>query len=391
VADSFRKDVLDPSESSRVALAATGPHGDRVWVYRYTHRSESWTLAIATHAAPRSEKLSLGGFRIAPLERTSIPGFDPTREAIELAVGMEEKVYWSRLLRIGGPLAQRDFDRVVGGKCVLEPTPDARAGCPRDFALLDFAIECLNDCASSAGIHITTGQDLGHGIMSDGKTQTLDYLNRGFPGSVVADTSVPTAEGNYFVLRGMLRGFEIPVERATIGLVGIGHIGGRVLDRLCGDGARILAVEARAPRRAEVAARGIRVWSDDGKPDFLREPMDALVLNAAGGSLDDETIAQCVENERLRVICGSENLVMPDPANADVLRRGQKAYCPTELGGMMGYLTAVEEYLAHLESQPFRIETLIDAARGLEPVGYKGAKRVRESGFSVSFEQAIRP
>jgi len=389
VAEPFTRKIVRPDESSRIAPEATRPHGDRVWVYHYEHPTEPWALGIATHAEPGSGKLSLGGFRIAPPERTSIPGFDPDRESIELAVGMEEKVYWSRLLRIGGPLAQRDFDRIVGGKCVLLPTADARVGCPRDFALLDFAIACLNDCASTAGIHITTGQDLGHGIMSDGKTASLDYLNRGFAGSVVADTSVLTAEGNYQVLRGMLRGFEIPVERSTIGLVGVGHIGGRVLDHLCHDGARILAVEANARRRAEIANRGIRVWSQDGKQDFLREPVDALVLNAAGGSLDRGAIAMCTRNDRLRIICGSENLVMPDSSGADELKRAHKVYCPTELGGMMGYLTAVEEYLAYLEGEPFQVDTLIDAALALESVGFEGTKRVRESAFALSFEDAL--
>ncbi|HEY7236165.1 MAG TPA: hypothetical protein VH539_18545 [Gemmatimonadaceae bacterium] len=390
MAPSFTKTIVEPAESSRLAPVATGPHGDRVWVHRYRHTTERWTLAIATHAEPGSGKLSLGGFRIAPEERTSLPGFDPVREAIELAVGMEQKVHWSRLLRIGGPLTQRDFARIVGGKCVLEPSADARVGCPRDFALLDFAIECLTDCAKSAGIHITTGQDLGHGVMSDGRTQSLDYLNRGFPGSVVADTSLPTAEGNYQVLRGMLRAFEIPVARATVGLVGIGHIGSRVLDHLCGDGARLLAVESNATRRAEIANRGIRVWSPESKVDFLREPMDALVLNASGGSLDPAAVTACTRNARLRIICGSENLVMPDPRGANELLEAHKAYCPTELGGMMGYLTAVEEYLAYLEGQPFRVDAVLDAARLLETVGYEGAKRVRAREFAISFEDAVR-
>jgi hypothetical protein len=385
----FTTKVLRPDESSRIAPDATRPHGDRVWVYHYTHPTEPWTLAIATHAEPGSQKLSLGGFRIAPPERTEIAGFDPDREAIELAVGMEEKVYWSRLIRVGGPLAQRDFARIVGGKCVLEPTADARVGCPRDFEILDFAIACLNDCATSAGIHITTGQDLGHGLMSDGRTQSLEYLNRGFPGSVVADTSLPTAEGNYQVLRGMLRAFDMPIERATVGLIGIGHIGHRVLENLCHDGARILAVEANAKRRSDVAARGIRVWSAEGKHEFLRQPMDALTVNAAGGSLDQATIDDCVRNERLRVVCGSENLVMPDPRGAATLQHAHKVYCPTELGGMMGYLTAVEEYLAQVEEQPFEMETLFVAARRLEAAGYEGAKRVRDRDFAVTFEDAI--
>jgi len=256
--------------------------------------------------------------------------------------------------------------------------------------MLDFAIECLNDCTSSAGFHITTGQDLGHGLMSDGRTQSLHYLNAGYAGSVVADTSLPTAAGNYQVLHGMLRAFEVPVSRATIGLIGVGNIGNRILDELCHEGARMLAVEPKAAKRAQIAARGIRVWSSEGKEEFLREPMDALVLNAAGGSLDRESVGRCAENERLAVVCGSENLVMPDPRGADVLRRARKAYCPTEFGGMMGYLTAVEEYLAHVAGEPFQIETLLDASHRLETVSFDATKRVREREFRISFEDAIR-
>ena len=385
---SFRKTVVEPAESATIAPETGGAR--HVWVYVYRHVTEPWTLAIATHATPGSDQLSLGGFRIAPEERTELPSFRPDREAIELAAGMEEKVYWSRLIRVGGPLTQRNFGRIVGGKCVLEPSPDARVGCPKDFALLDFAIECLNDCATTAGIHVTTGQDLGHGVMSDGKTKSLDYLHAGFPGSVVADTSMPTAEGNYQVLRGMLRAFDIATARATVGLIGVGHIGQRILDALCRDGARMFAVEPRGAKRAEIANRGVRVWSPDGKSDFLREPMDALVLNAAGGSLDPETIERCTRNERLAVICGSENLVMPDPSRAPLLLAAHKVFAPTEFGGMMGYLTAVEEYLAYVAGEPFRIETLLETARQLEPICCAATKRVRERGFAISFEEAIR-
>jgi hypothetical protein len=388
VSRSFNKTVVEPNEAACIAPETSDAR--RIWVYVYKHLTEPWTLAIATHATPGSDRLSLGGFRIAPEERTSRPGFRADREAIELAAGMEEKVYWSRLVHVGGPLAQHDIGRIVGGKCVLEPTPESRVGCPRDFAMLDFAIECLNDCTSSAGFHITTGQDLGHGLMSDGRTQSLHYLNAGYAGSVVADTSLPTAAGNYQVLHGMLRAFEVPVSRATIGLIGVGNIGNRILDELCHEGARMLAVEPKAAKRAQIAARGIRVWSSEGKEEFLREPMDALVLNAAGGSLDRESVARCAENGRLAVVCGSENLVMPDPRGADVLRRARKAYCPTEFGGMMGYLTAVEEYLAHVAGEPFQIETLLDASHRLETVSFDATRRVREREFRISFEDAIR-
>src|SRR5689334_15496229 len=219
-----------PSGFKKSAFARV-VHENRVWIYRYSHSSEPWTLSIATLAEPDSKRLSLGGFRIAPPERTSLPGFNTDDEATDLAIGMEEKVFWSRLIRVGGPLAQHDFNRIAGGKCVLLPTPDARVGKPRDFELLTFAVACLNDCEKSAGIHITTGQDLGHGIMSDGATRSLDFLNRGFPGSVVADTSQPTAEGNFYTLRGMLRGLGIELGNATIGFIGCGNIGAHVMRR----------------------------------------------------------------------------------------------------------------------------------------------------------------
>ncbi len=362
-----------------------------IWVYRYTEPTTGWRLSIATCAEPGSRKLSLGGFRIAPDERTSSPDFDSDREAVGLAVGMEEKVGWSRLIKVGGPLALRDADRVVGGKCVLHPTPDARIGQPRDRELLDFAIACFNDVEVRGGFSLTTGQDLGHGMMSDGSTSSLQYLNARFKGSVVADTSKPTGEGNYHVLAGMLRGIGVPVERATVGLIGCGNIGMHILGRLRKEGTAMLAVESNAERREELALLGIPAFAPDEKIDFLRRPMDAVVVNAAGGSLDAETIARIADNERLRVVCGSENLVMRDhDAGSCDLRRAKKAYAPTELGGMMGYLTAVEEYLARVDGVPFDIRTLYDAAKRLESVSYEAARCQRELSYSITFEDAVR-
>ena len=363
----------------------------RVWVYRYEHGTTGWRLSIATHAEPGSDKLSLGGFRIAPEARTSSPGFDSDREAVGLAVGMEEKVHWSRLLGIGGPLAQRDTGRIVGGKCVLHPTADARVGQPRDFELLDFAIYCFDDLETRAGFCLTTGQDLGHGLMSDGGTQSLAYLNARFKGSVVADTSRPTGEGNYHVLAGMLRGMGLPIQHATVGLIGCGNIGLHIIDRLAEQGTAMLAVEANQVRRAELEARGIPTFAPGQKDIFLRRPMDALVVNANGGTLDDRAVSLIAANARLTVVCGSENLVMPDHvAGAEALRAARKAWCPTELGGMMGYLTAVEEYLARVEGAPFDVAMMYGAAARLEEPAFSATRYLREHDFAVSFEDAMR-
>jgi len=387
---SVQRTVINPADAAKLAGDLAQSRNPNVWVYRYQHASHPWTLSIATHAAPGSGKLSLGGFRIAPLERTESAGFTTDREAIALAMGMEEKVHWSRVIRVGGPLAIRDLTRVVGGKCVLAPTPEARVGNPRDAEMLEWAALCLNDVESTAGIHITTGQDLGHGRMSGGKIGSLEFLHERFAGSIVADTSVPTGEGNYQILHGMLRAFGLSLEQSSIGLVGCGNIGMHIIRQLRKhSGATILACESRDERRAELEAMGIRTWGPEQKRDFLALPMDALVVNAAGATLDAPSVASCAANTRLKVICGSENLVMPDAHGVETLRDAKKVFAPTELGGMMGYLTAVEEYLSVIEKQRFDVNTLLEAAKRLETAGFETTARIIAGGHKETFEQAV--
>jgi hypothetical protein len=386
----IEKTVLDPAAAARVEPALARAENPRVWVYRYDAPESGWRLSIATHAEPGSGKMSLGGFRIAPEERVRRPGYDNDREAIGLAMGMEEKIHWSRLLRVGGPLGVREAHRVVGGKCVLHPTPDARMGEPRDRELLEFALGCFRDFEASSGVYLTTGQDLGHGAMSGEGRSSLAYLNERFAGSVLADTSKPTAEGNLHLLLGMLRAVGVPPARARVGLVGAGNIGRHLLGRLQALGARIEVLDVNPATRARAEEAGVRTWPLEDKAAFLARPADAIVVNAAGGSLDAAAIEAICRNAEVKVVCGSENLAMPDPAGTSALLRCGTVYAPTELGGMMGYLTAVEEYLSRREGRPFALETLFDAARRLDVVGYEGTRRVVEGGFRESFEEAAR-
>jgi hypothetical protein len=382
-------DILEPAQVRALVPALADTRHPDVWAYRFRHDRHDWTLTVATHAPPGSDKLSLGGFRIAPEERMTSPGFTTDREAISLAIGMEEKVHWSRLIGVGGPLVRRDMRRITGGKCVLAPTPGFRVGEPGDTELLDFAAACFRHVEASAGIHITTGQDLGHGRMHDGATSSLAYLAERHAGSVLADTSVPTGEGNYRILDGMLRACDVSLEAATVGLIGCGNIGMHLVRRLGGRGTRLLALESRGERRAELIAMGIPALAPAAKREFLAQPMDAVAVNAAGGSLDRAAVDAIAANPRLQVVCGSENLVMPDPALALALRNARKIYAPTELGGMMGYLTAAEEYLSRVEGVPFDVATLLDAAARLDSAGFEAAARVRAGGYGETFEEAV--
>jgi hypothetical protein len=383
--------VISPAESRVLVPELAKTRNPNVWVYRFEERARGWTLSVATHAAPGSGKLSLGGFRIAPVERTSSAGFTTDREAIALAMGMEQKVHWSRVIRVGGPLAMRDINRIVGGKCVLAPSASARIGQPDDAALLDFAVAAFQEIEREAGIFLTTGQDLGHGEMSGGRGSSLAYLNARFKGSVVADTSVPTGEGNFQLLHGMLRAYGLPMQRATVGLVGCGNIGMHIVHRLREEfpGVAVLVNESRDDRRKELEAMAIRTWGAESKAAFVAEPMDALVVNAAGGSLDHPTVMACAANGALRVICGSENLAMPNDADGLILRDAKKVYAPAEVGGMMGYLTAVEEYLSALEGVAFDVTTLIAASKRLETAGFETTERILAGGNRETFEDAV--
>ena len=80
---------------------------------------------------------------------------------------------------------------------------------------------------------------------------------------------------------------------------------------------------------------------------------------------------------------------MPTAADADQFRAAGKAFCPTELGGMMGYLTAVEQYLAHLEGVKFDVGTLFDAAATLEEPVYRATRLMIDRKFALGFEQAV--
>lgn len=386
VMDGFKREILGPEDTRKIVPQASIP----IWTYKYTHPSKGFVLAIATAGAPGSEKLSLGGFRIAPKERTARSGFSAEREAIELANGMDEKVFWSRLTNVAGPLGIKELQRIVGGKCVMAPAEGSKIGEPDDFALLDFGATCLKDFESHSKVYITTGQDLGHGVMSDGKTSSLIYLHGKFIGSVLEDTSKPTGEGNFYCLKGMLRGVGLKLPESYVGLIGCGNVGEHLLRRLLENGAKVAAVESSPTKIEKLRNLGVQVFEPKDKASLFSLPINAVCVNASGGSLDDATIASISNHKEIKVVCGSENLAMPNPSGAGALFAAKKIYCPTELCGMMGYLTAVEEYYCTKQGKVFDVTSLFEASRRLEEVGFQGVTEVLRTNNKSSFEDAVK-
>lgn len=382
----FQKHVLSGVECKQLLPSTNRP----AWVYNYYQPNEKWLLSIATYGEPGSGSFSLGGFRIAPEARSTAPGYSNAREALELATGMEEKVYWSRLIRVGGPIGIKNLDRIVGGKNVMLPTNDSRVGKVRDIKALDFALTCFKDFEQSSGVNLITGQDLGHGTLSDGKTNSLNYINERFKASVVSDTSKPTAEGNFYFVKGCLSALGIELDKAVIGLIGCGNIGLYLAQRLKEHNATVIALENSEARREELKALGIRCFLPSEKQHFLSQTMDTLIVNANASSLDREALELVAKNDRIRFVTGCENLAVPDLNALKLIEAKGKFYGPTELCGMMGYLTAVEEYLSYQQKTPYQIDSMFEAAKRLEEAGYEVTQHLAKRGFSCSFEAAVR-
>ena len=379
------KRILGPDECHAIDPRVTGP----MWIYKYVQETEGWTLSIATQAAPQSGSLSLGGFRIVPRSRLKLPGFDADREALDLAHGMGEKVQWTRLVKEGGPRGMPHLQRIVGGKCVLLPTQESRVGQPRDKALLEFATASFVDCVESAGIEIITGQDLGHGMLHDRSMSSLQFAHARYVGSVLEDTSKPTGEGNFAVMKGAMRALGMDFAEATVGLIGCGNVGRHVFERARAAGAELHVLELRDETRDELDRLGAHTFGVEQKGELLAQQIDVLVVNAAGGSLDDAAIDAICANEKLRLVCGSENLAMPAQDGEERLRVARTMFCPTEFCGMMGYLTAVEEYIARKEGKPYDVEAIFEPAGRLEGVSHRAAKHVVDGEFELQFGPAI--
>ncbi|RME60711.1 MAG: hypothetical protein D6780_02870, partial [Candidatus Dadabacteria bacterium] len=315
--------------------------GRGITVYTFSH-PRGWGFAVATLALPFSEELSLGGFRILPKERIKSEELFLEKEAALLAVGMQEKIEWSKKANIAGPLGQSVLSKLYGGKCVLYPFAGSRVGEPLDFDMLKFACTCLNALSKGTGIFPVTGQDLGHGTMSDGKTSSLNFLHRNYSGAVTADTSVPTAAGNFYVVKGALKAFQIELYDAAVGLIGWGNIGSNLGNFLLKEKASFVVMEAREEKRKRVKERGIKVFSTEEWEKFFTLPLVAFIFNAQGNSITKDVAELLCQNAKVKLVTGCENLLLGDPSFSAYFTKAKKLFIPTEYTGMMGYLTAVE-------------------------------------------------
>lgn len=385
--DSVKREITEANQL-RVTYPDLCTDGHGV-LYAYQHIGHEWRFFIASYGAKYDSAISLGGFRIVPESRAADPHFDPAREALSLGRGMEKKINWTRITHVAGPLGEQVLSRLVGGKCVLVPDEISRVGCLHDEEILSFACACMRDFEEHSGISIATGQDLGHGVMSSGVESSLEFLHEHFDGSVLADTSKPTAWGNYFCLAGILEGVQCALPDASVSLIGCGNIGLEVLRLIRDAGTHVQVLEASPERTALLLSMGIKVFAPERREEFLALPADAVVFNANGGSLDSLAAQAICQNSRVQAICGCENLLFADERLQEVLQSAGKLVCPTEFCGMLGYLTAVEEYCSRAAGCAFVIDAMWTVAEKMQAVSAKAA-RAAKGDPACAFSEALQ-
>jgi leucine dehydrogenase len=297
---------------------------------RRGERSGLYTV-IAVHSTALGP--ALGGCRLWHYPSTA----DGIADAMRLARAMTYKA------------AAAGLD-LGGGKGVICAGPgDPPSGAERKAALLDFA----DSVAALDGRYITA-EDVGTSAEDIAviaqRTPHVTGLPTELGGS--GDPSPLTARGVEAAIRACCerRYGTADLGGLCVAVVGLGHVGSRLAQRLAAAGAELLVSDIEPDRRAVAGALGAR-WLDP-EEEMLAE-CDVLAPCALGGAINAENIASL----RCGIVCGSaNNILAADSLAAELAARGI-LYAPDFIANAGGLINVFGE-LHHLDLD--RVCRLVD-------------------------------
>jgi glutamate dehydrogenase/leucine dehydrogenase len=301
-------------------------------------------LVIAVHSTVLGP--ALGGMRLR-----AYPGGLP--EALEDVLGL------ARTMTLKASAAGLDLG---GGKAVM--LDDGRADLRG--ARLRAAAEAVNELG---GAYITA-EDIGTTTADiDLMSRHTDWVvgrseqngGRGDPSPVTAET----------VMRAMQLGLAAAtgspdLDGRTVGVVGVGKVGGSLVRKLAHAGARVFAFDVDAARVDALADDGVEP-AVSAEALFARE-LDVLAPCAAGGAID--------EHVGCRVVCGAANNPLASPEVAERLAARGVLYVPDFLANCGGLINCSAERTraddadveAHVATAMRRLdEALVESRRTGEP------------------------
>jgi leucine dehydrogenase len=271
------------------------------------------TVAVAVHRTVNGR--SLGGCRMKPY----VTPDDAVRDVERLARAMSFKAAVSGL-ELGG----------AKGVIALDPgeplSEDRRSDALQDFAEL---VESLD------GRYITA-QDVGISAEDIALMEQFTDHVAGRPAAEggCGDPSPYTAHGVEVAIRASLS--SRPISGAHIVVIGLGHVGGALAQRLRDAGARLTVSDADQAKR-ELARE---LWADWVSPEeAMRVEADLLAPCALGGVLTPESVAEL----RVPVIAGAANNQLSDESVADLLSDRGIVWAPDFVVNAAGLIAVADE------------------------------------------------
>lgn len=377
--------IYNPAETS---LLLPG-HSKEMFLFE--SRYKEFVMHISTHGRPNAGEFNCGGLRIVP-EAMVTSDYKNDVAALRLGAEMDAKGDYARIARIAGSLVQDNFEKIQFGKHVVLPPMGARVGESRDGELMQFITASLSAFRNKLGIEVITGQDLGHGKLSFANDTSLGHLASHFHGCLNLDTSLPTAVGNFMVVRGLLEGCGLKIRDARIGVVGFGNIGSKLVEFLKRAGAKNISVCEASPARQDAALFECdgNVWASSDKLDFLNQPFDIVVFNSNGGSLDAATVNAICKSTTIKAVAGCENMIWANGEDLEGQLVAQGIVMPpTAFTGMGGWLAAAEAILARKFGQKFDLEQLFDPLSRLSEVVAKVAVASKNQSSNQTFAKIL--
>lgn len=194
----------------------------------------------------------------------------------------------------------------------------------------------------------------------------------------VGDSGILTAVG---VHAGMRAGAEAAFGSAdlagrTVGVVGAGKVGGRLIAHLIEDGAQVVALDPSPEARGSLESGypGRIRWVEDLE-ELLASGVDVLSPNALGGLVTPSVVHQLSERG-VRLVCGGANNQLVSPEVGDLLHEAGIVYTPDFCVNCGGVIQVAEELVgADLDRARSMVEGVFETTRSV-------LSRARDEGIT---------
>jgi leucine dehydrogenase len=257
-----------------------------------------------------------------------------------------------------------------GGKAVLCAPPEGELALDRRRELmLD-----LGDVVESLEGRYVTAEDVGTGTgdMTVIGERTSHVVGRPVESGGSGDPSPVTARGVEAAIRACCehRYGSADLAGRTIAILGLGHVGRALAERLAAAGSALLVSDIDAEKRVTAVELGARWLEPD---DAMAAACDVLAPCALGGAINPETI----DGLRCEIVCGSANNVLAGDSLAVELTRREILYAPDFIANAGGLINVYGE-LHELSRE--RLDQLVD-----------GIGTAIERVFEAAFARSITP